>query len=146
MTSTDDDLRARRDKLVREHMDSENAFDFDTTLRTFDHPRYEIIATGQVIEGAADVLTYYEQTRAAFPDWHSEVVALHHADEAVIVEFTLRGTHQGSMFGETPSNRSFTAQMAAFFLFEGDRLVCERTYQDMATILNQLGLSGADIA
>lgn len=90
-------------------------------------------------------MAYYEQTRAAFPDWHSEVISLHHADEAVIVEFTLSGTHQGSMFGEKASGRSFTAQMAAFFLFEGDRLVCERTYQDMATILTQLGLGAADI-
>ena len=28
----------------------------------------------------------------------------------------------------------------AFFLFEDDRLVCERVYFDAATILSQLGL------
>ena len=28
----------------------------------------------------------------------------------------------------------------AFFLFEGDKLVCERVYFDAATILSQLGL------
>jgi steroid delta-isomerase-like uncharacterized protein len=146
MTALDAGLRARRDEIVREHMDSENAGEFETTLRTFDHPRYEIIATGQVIDGAEDVMAYYRQTRGAFPDWRSEVVALHHADDAVIVEFSLSGTHEGSMFGEPPTGRSFTAQMAAFFLFDGDRLVCERTYQDMATILTQLGLTGADPA
>ena len=30
---------------MREHMESENDHDFDTTLRTFGHPRYELIAT-----------------------------------------------------------------------------------------------------
>ncbi len=31
--------------------------------------------------------------------------------------------------------------MSAFFLFEGERLVCERVYFDQATILLQLGLA-----
>jgi steroid delta-isomerase-like uncharacterized protein len=145
MTSTDNELRVRREELVREHMKSENSQDFETTLGTFHHPRYEIVATGQVMDGPAEVMAYYTQTRTAFPDQRNELVALHHADDAVIIEFILRGTHQGSMFGETPTNRAFEAQMAAFFLFEGDRLICERVYQDMATILTQLGL-GADIA
>jgi hypothetical protein len=33
--------------------------------------------------------------------------------------------------------------MAAFFLFEDDRLVNERVYFDAATILTQLGLVGS---
>jgi hypothetical protein len=31
--------------------------------------------------------------------------------------------------------------MAAFFLFDDDRLVCERVYFDAATIAAQLGLT-----
>ena len=31
--------------------------------------------------------------------------------------------------------------MVAFFLFEEDRLVCERVYFDSATILRQLGIA-----
>ena len=31
--------------------------------------------------------------------------------------------------------------MTAFFLFEGDRIVCERVYFDQATILRQLGVA-----
>ena len=38
---------------MREHMESENRHDFDTTMGTFDHPRYEIIATGDVHDGEA---------------------------------------------------------------------------------------------
>lgn len=54
MTTIDADLRARRDRLVREHMDSENAFEFGATLGTFHHPRYEIIATGDRRPGGGD--------------------------------------------------------------------------------------------
>lgn len=31
--------------------------------------------------------------------------------------------------------------MTAFFLFEGDRLVCERVYFDQQSIMRQLGLA-----
>jgi hypothetical protein len=37
------DLRARREAVVREHMQSENVHDFDTTIATFGHPRYELV-------------------------------------------------------------------------------------------------------
>ena len=34
----DTELRARREALVREHMESENRLDFDVAIATFDHP------------------------------------------------------------------------------------------------------------
>src|SRR5690349_18408511 len=45
------DLQQRREAIVREHMDSENVQDFDTTIHTFGHPRYELIPTGDVFDG-----------------------------------------------------------------------------------------------
>jgi steroid delta-isomerase-like uncharacterized protein len=133
--------RRKREAIVREHMESENKHDFETTLRTFDHPRYELIATDEVHDGAKAVSAYYEETRAAFPDQRNKVIAIHHADDAVIVEFDLKGTHDGAFRGLPPTGRSFSCRMTAFFLFEGDRLVCERVYFDSATILRQLGIA-----
>jgi hypothetical protein len=49
-------LRERRESVVREHMESENRHEFDVTLGTFDHPRYEIIATGDVHDGPDEVM------------------------------------------------------------------------------------------
>ena len=135
--------RERREAIVREHMDSENTHDFDVTLETFDHPRYEIIPTGDVYDGAEEVMRYFEDSRAAFPDQRNELIALHHADDGVIVEFELRGTHEGPLRGIPATGREFSCRTAAFFLFEGDRLVCERVYFDAATIMSQLGLIGA---
>ena len=133
--------RRKREAIVREHMESENKHDFETTLRTFDHPRYELIATDEVHDGAKAVSAYYEETRAAFPDQRNEVIAIHHADDAVIVEFDLKGTHDGAFRGLPPTGRSFSCRMTAFFLFEGDRLTCERVYFDSATIQRQLGIA-----
>jgi steroid delta-isomerase-like uncharacterized protein len=136
-----DTLRARREALVREHMQSENVHDFDTTMGTFGHPRYELIATGETFDGEQQVSAYYAQTRAAFPDQRNELIALHHAQDSVIAEFWLLGTHLGPLRGLPPTGRSFRCQMTALFLFEGERLVCERVYFDQATILRQLGLA-----
>jgi len=123
---------------VREHMESENRHEFDVTLGTFDHPRYEIIPTGDVYDGPEEVSGYFLETHTAFPDQRNELIALHHADDAVIAEFWLRGTHNGPFRGIEPTGRSFECRCAAFFIFEGEGLVCERTYFDAATIARQL--------
>ena len=131
-------LQERREAVVREHMASENEHDFDTTLATFSHPRYEIVPTGDVYDGSEEVMRYYEETRSAFPDQRNEVIALHHADDAVIVEFTLKGTHLGPLRGFEPTGREFSCRMIAVFEFDAEAIVCERVYFDSATILAQL--------
>jgi steroid delta-isomerase-like uncharacterized protein len=132
------DLRERREAVVREHMESENDQDFDTTLTTFDHPRYEIVPTGDVYDGPEEVMGYYGESRSAFPDQRNELVSLRHADDAVIVEFDLKGTHLGDLRGFPPTGREFNCRMLAIFEFEDDRITCERVYFDRATILAQL--------
>ncbi len=133
-----EEVRAERERIVREHMESENVHRFDRTLATFRHPRYELIATGEVHDGAEAVMAYFTSSRTAFPDQRNELIALHHADDAVISEFWLLGTHKGPLMGIPPTGREFRCRMAAFFLFEGTELVCERVYFDSATILRQL--------
>jgi steroid delta-isomerase-like uncharacterized protein len=133
-------LRETRERIVREHMESENRHEFDVTMATFDHPRYEIVPTGEVHDGEQEVAAYFAESRAAFPDQRNRLIQLHHADEAVLAEFELLGTHDGAFRGIPPTGRAFTCRCLAVFVFEDDRLVCERVYFDTATILRQLGL------
>jgi hypothetical protein len=76
-------------------MESENRHEFDVTLGTFEHPRYEIIPTGDVYDGAEEVSRYFTETLTAFPDQRNELIELHHGDNAIIAEFWLRGSHEG---------------------------------------------------
>jgi steroid delta-isomerase-like uncharacterized protein len=133
-------LRERREAVVREHMESENQHHFDVALGTFDHPRYELVPTSEVFDGEEEVSEYYRRTREAFPDQRNENSVLHHADDAVIVEFDLLGTHEGELRGIPPTGRSFRCRMCAFFMFVpgSDRISCERIYFDQATIAQQL--------
>lgn len=133
--------RRKREELVREHMDSENRREFDATVKTFARPRYELIATGDVYDGKKQVERYFEETRRAFPDQRNELLALHHTDDAVIVEAVVRGTHRGPLRGLPPSGREFEVPILSIFLFEGEGLICERVYFDQATLLRQLGFA-----
>lgn len=134
-------LRRKREDLVREHMDSENRHEFDATLETFDHPRYELIPTGEVHDGPEEVMAYFEETRRAFPDQRNELLALHHADDAVLVEAVIRGTHKGPLRSLPPTGREFELPILAIFMFDRDRLLCERVYFDQLTVLRQLGVA-----
>ena len=94
-----DDLKALREQVVRTHMQSENTQQFDETIGTFSHPYYELVATGEVFDGEQAVRDYYRASRAATPDQRNELIAMHSTDDAVIVEFWLRGTPAGSARG-----------------------------------------------
>ncbi|MBA2282322.1 MAG: ester cyclase [Acidimicrobiia bacterium] len=123
-------------------MASENDHDFDRTIATFAHPRYELMASGQVFDGEDEVRRYFVTSRSAFPDQHNENAVLHQLDAGVLAEFDLVGTHLGPLAGAEPTGRPFRARMAALFLFEdgGVGITCERVYYDAGTILRQLGL------
>lgn len=136
-----EELRRKREEIVVEHMESENRHEFDVTMDTFSHPRYELIGTGDVFDGAEEVDAYFEETRTAFPDQRNELIAMHHADGAVLVEAMLYGTHDGPYRGLPPTGRKFEMRFLAVFVFEQDRLICERVYFDQATVLRQLGIA-----
>jgi ketosteroid isomerase-like protein len=125
--------RQQREDVLRAHMESENEQRFDDTIATFAHPRYELVATGEVFDGEAAVRGYYRTSRARVPDQRNEVIAVHHTDDAVIVEFWLRGTPAGG-------TATFECRMTALFVFDdSDRITCERVYWDRQTIAAQLG-------
>lgn len=135
-----DDLRTRRLELLEEHFASEVEQDFDRTIATFNgHPRYEIMATGQVYDGDAEVLAYHRNQRTAFPDQRHENVRFHFADDAVVAEFDLLGTNRGEFLGMPPTGKDFRIPVIAVFFFEGDRITNERVYLDAASLLTQIG-------
>lgn len=139
---TDPALFARRRKVIADHMHAENVLDFDAAIETFNHPRYELVATGQVFNGETEVRDYYRRSRAAFPDQRNEIISLRDAGDAIITEFWLLGTHLGPLPTPTgdfaATGKPFKARMCAIFEFEGDKIICERIYFDQMSILRQL--------
>jgi steroid delta-isomerase-like uncharacterized protein len=131
----------QREKLVRKHVEAENAADYETALATFRHPRYEYVASDEVYDGAEEVMAHWREFDRAFPDQQIEIVKLHTADDAVLMEAIARGTHTGPFRGLPPTGRRWEQQFLAIFVFEDDGLVCERIYYDTSTVLQQLGIA-----
>ena len=116
-------------------------------IATFEHPRYEMYGGGQVFDGEAAVRAYFAASRTPFPDQGNEIIAIAHADNTVLVEFWLTGTHLGPLkIGNRtiePTGKSFRMRMAASFEFEPDsaKIKCERPYFDQAGVLRELGIA-----
>jgi steroid delta-isomerase-like uncharacterized protein len=134
-------LRKRREATVLEHMEAENAHDFDRCIAAFAEPRYEIVATGEVWDGHSGVNTLLNENKTGFSDFRFNPSAMHHADDAVIVEGRFTGTHDGSWRGLPATGRKVDFPLIIVFVFEEDRMVCERTYFNIGTPLSQLGVA-----
>jgi steroid delta-isomerase-like uncharacterized protein len=134
-------LRAERRAIVMEHMTAENAYDFERCIGAFAHPRYEIVATGEVWDGHDGVADLLHQNITGFPDFHFDPQIFHDADDSVIVEGRFTGTHLGSWKGIPPTGKRIDIPLIIVFAFEGSGMVCERTYFDILTVLRQLGVA-----
>ena len=131
----------RRLAIVLEHMKYENAHDFDRCIGVFHHPRYEVVATGEILDGKSGVGGLLVENQDAFPDFHFEPTRVSPAEDVVLVEGVFTGTHQGTWRGLPATGRSVRLQMALVFEFQGEAMVCERLYFDLGTALRQLGVA-----
>jgi steroid delta-isomerase-like uncharacterized protein len=141
-TSTLSTLRARREQIVRGHVDAESNHDVAGVLASFHQPCYDVVPLGVVSDGAAAVEELLTGLLAGFPDFKAEILTMHHADTAVILEARMTGTQNGPWAGIEPTGRSMDLRLAAIFEFDEDRLMCEKVYFDFATLLRQLGKLG----
>jgi predicted ester cyclase len=134
----DEVQRRRRESTIVALLEVEQNLDVTRLEQVFPHPRYELIGNNRVYDGLEVCARYLKERRNAFPDYKAELIALHHADEAVIAEAWVSGTHVGRIESIDPTGKGFRFRMAAFFLFDGPSLRCVRNYFDHATIARQL--------
>lgn len=114
----------RRAQVTLEHMNSENTQEWDRTIKTFSHARYEL-PDGRIVDGRDDVMAFWLEGRAAIPDQRNQLISLEISDGGqVLLHFYLRGTPQGTDDG-------FELKMWAVFDFDDDDLMTnERVYVD----------------
>jgi predicted ester cyclase len=95
----DEDLRKKREEVCLGHMAAENAHRFDDAIGFFARPRYELMATGEVYDGRSELGGLMHENVTAFPDFRFDARWVHHADDAIVVEGTFTGTHEGTWRG-----------------------------------------------
>jgi steroid delta-isomerase-like uncharacterized protein len=140
MAAVDDttNLRQRREAIVTEHAEAENRHDVEATIATFHHARYEV--NGVPSDGDEAVRELLQGLMIGLPDLHAEIGEMRHADDAVFGEGRITGTHGGEWAGIPPTGRRVEIPIVGIFEFDGDRLLCEKVYFDMATVLTQMGV------
>ena len=99
------DLRGARQAVLDAHTAAECRHDLDALIATFEHPRYEIVPTGEVFDGEGAVRAYHAENFKGVPDLAVEPIATHHGDDAVAEEAWVSGTHLGTYHGLPPTER-----------------------------------------
>jgi predicted ester cyclase len=89
---------------------------------------------------ARRVRRLFAEFRAAFPDWHEEVVQLVAEGDAVAGRFRCSGTHLGEFLGEAPTAKRMEVEEVFFLRAEEGRFVEFWGLEDSLGRMRQLGL------
>lgn len=140
--SIPEDRRLARIAIVEEHIRLENAHDLEGVLRTFGNTaHYDDEPWDEHYQGRDGVHLFYAQLLKALPDLQIEVQDRHVADDAVLVEVIIRGTHLGGWRGLPATGRRVQFPLCGVYTFDADdRLAGEKIYYDRGTVLRQLGV------
>lgn len=80
----------------------------------------------------------FDQFRAAFPDWHQDIVELVAEGNTVVARFRCTGTHLGPWQGLQPTGRTMTIDEVYFFRVTNNRLARVWGLEDTWTRHHQL--------
>jgi steroid delta-isomerase-like uncharacterized protein len=140
--SVSNDRQAARIAIVEQHVRLENAHDLEGVLGTFgESARYDDEPWGEHHTGQNGVLQFYTQLMKAIPDLEIDVQRRHVADDTILLEVIIRGTHLGSWRGLPATGRRVEFPLCGVYTFDAaDRLAGEKIYYDRGTVLRQLGV------
>ena len=140
--TTPDEKKLARIATVERHIRLENQHDLEGVVSTFgDTARYDDEPWDEHYDGRDGVRQFYRQLMTALPDLEIEVRRRHVANEAIVVEVMIRGTHLGGWKSLPATGRRVELPLCGIYTFDADdRLAGERIYYDRGTVLRQLGV------
>ena len=106
---------------------------------------YDEVATNRKVQGVDQVIPLWQGWATAFPDAKATFQRAFPGDGTVVLEVTWQGTHKGPL--QTPQGpiqpTGKRIDIRACFVTEiaGDKAKLQRHYFDMATMMQQLGVS-----
>ena len=129
-----DELKAKREALIRAHIDGETNMDAGAVLATLsEDATYELPTLGRVFRGHAEIRTFLEAVFEVLPGTVHQADRIYHADDAVIVETLTEVPGLPELF-----------RGIAIFPFDGERSMGERLFADMSPIVARLDFIAAN--
>ena len=138
-------------QLARRLHEAWNDRDFDEIAEaTAPDATLMIVGSGDTYEGPDGTHAYNRMWADGFPDGQVTVDRVIESGDHVVVEFTGRGTHTGTLktgMGEIPATgRSVTLQLCDVMEFKNGKVQSQRTYFDTGSLMAQLGLAAQQAA
>jgi steroid delta-isomerase-like uncharacterized protein len=128
-------------RLWQRHVLAENRRSVDGLLDTLsDEPVYQVMATGAVHRGRDAVSAFYTGLFQSMPDVTFDLIEVFVAENGVVEESVLIGTHTGDLFGLPPTGRPVRLPLIIVFPMRGGKILGERLYFDLDGLQRQLGL------
>ena len=137
--------------LVRSLYDGWNNREFDK-LAELSAPDGKItfMGSGEVLTGPEGSRTYNEMWANGFPDGRVTIDTIVADGDRVVVEFTGRGTHTGTLktpMGEIPpTGRSVTLKLCDVIELADGLVKEQRSYLDTGSMMAQLGVASPQSA
>lgn len=100
---------------------------------------FHVPGRAESVRGPAGYLEIIGMMRGGFPDIQWTLEELIAEGEKVAARFTMRGTHQGSFFGVSPTGRKIEVQAMNFYRLSGGQFIEERGQPDLLGLLSQIG-------
>ena len=137
--------------LARRLYEVFNERDFDKLADyTAAHATITIIGSGDTYKGPGGARKYNMMWAEAFPDGKITIDNIVAAGDYVVVEFTGRGTHTGTLAGPAGSipatGRAVTLKLCDVLQISQGMVTAQRTYFDSASLLAQLGVTAEQVA
>ena len=109
-----------------------------------------IVGSGDTFEGTEGSRAFSTMWADGFPDGKVTVDRVIESGDHVVVEYTGRGTHTGTLvtsMGEIPATgRSMTLQLCDVMEFKDGKVQSQKTYFDTGSMMAQLGISAEQMA
>ena len=109
-----------------------------------------VVGTGDEFEGREGSLQYNKSWYDGFPDGKITIDNILASGDCVVVEFTGRGTHTGTLatsMGQVPATgRSLTLKLCDVLEFKDGKVAAQRTYFDTGSMMAQLGITAEQVA
>ncbi|MEW1953618.1 ester cyclase [Terrabacter sp. NPDC080008] len=137
--------------LARRLLEAFNERNFDELAEaTAPDGTITIVGSGDTFKGPDGSRAYNTMWADGFPDGKVTIDRLIESGNYVVVEFTGRGTHTGTLatsMGEIPATgRSMTLQLCHVMEFKDGKVQSQKAYFDTGSMMAQLGLTSGQTA